>query len=331
MVCPVGSLCTSCGLNISWDIPWDYLSQWDKWDFLNPTAIVGNTGHYCFCSPSGSSVLAWSSISAHAPSQISRPQHQSLITEEPQQLVQPLQSVVPLMDSSDYLYGFDDLSSLLDEPSLSDVGAKSDLGTLLSETLSEPSAAQSANTMPRLESSQSVDYPLSEPLLGGSAPIMHPPMTSSPLLPRQSLSQHGQSTPSVALLAGNPAMVELPPPRKKTRIDLRSEDSGHSTALKDPAVVVKRYANLANVADMGKLACMLARQSFFGDDVLKVSTLHGKSAQFQAMNRQKMLALFATIHELPEFREKTKQEFSLLYMPKMNSSLSRLCTNLREN
>ena len=146
-------------------------------------------------------MLAWSSISAHAPSQISRPQHQSLITEEPQQLVQPLQSAVPLMDSSDYLYGFDDLSSLLDEPALSDAGAKSDLGTLLSETLSEPSAAQSAlqlNTMPRLESSRSVDYPLSEPLLGGSAPIMHPPMTSSSLLQKQSLSQHGQSTPSVA-------------------------------------------------------------------------------------------------------------------------------------
>ena len=126
-------------------------------------------------------------------------------------------------------------------------------------------------------------------------------------------------------------MVELPPPRKKTRMDLRSEDSGHSTALKDPAVVVKKYADLANVADMGKLACMLARQSFFGDDILKVSTLHGKSAQFQALNRQKLSALFATIHELLEFREKTKQEFSLLYMPKMNSSLSRLCTNLRKN
>lgn len=114
-------------------------------------------------------------------------------------------------------------------------------------------------------------------------------------------------------------------------MDLCSEDSGHSTALKDPAVIVRKYADPANVADMGKLACMLARQSFFGDDVLKVSTLHGKSAQFQALNCQKLSALFATIHELPEFREKTKQEFSLLYMPKINSSLSCLCTNLRKN
>ena len=63
---------------------------------------------------------------------------------------------------------------------------------------------------------------------------------------------------------------------------------------------------------MGKLACMLARQSYFGDDVLKVSTVHGKSAQYHALNPQKLSALLAMIHELPQFREKSKQEFSLL-------------------
>ena len=92
-------------------------------------------------------------------------------------------------------------------------------------------------------------------------------------------------------------------------------------------VVVRKYADLANVADMGKLACMLARQSYFGDDVLKLSTVHGKSA---ALNPQKFSALLATIHELPDFREKSKQEFSLLYIPKITSSLSRLCENLHK-
>lgn len=195
---------------------------------------------------------------------------------------------------------------------MSHISHPSLLGTLLSETLSEPSTVQSAlqpSTIPRLESTQSVDYPLSEPLLGGCAPRMHPPMTSSPLLQKQSLSQHSQSTPSVALLAGNPA---FPPPRKKTRMELRSEDSGHLTALKDPAVVVKKYADLANVADMGKLACMLARPSFFGADVLKVSTFYGKFAQFQALNCQKLSALFAIIHELPVWQcGKSDQTLSL--------------------
>ena len=118
--------------------------------------------------------------------------------------------------------------------------------------------------------------------------------------------------------------------RKKFRVELSPEDGGHSSSLKDAQLVVKKYATFANVADMGKLACMLARQSFFGDDVLKISTMHGKSAQYQALDRQKLSALLATIHELPEFCEKSKQEFSLLYMPKINSSLSRLCTNLQK-
>jgi hypothetical protein len=72
-------------------------------------------------------------------------------------------------------------------------------------------------------------------------PVMHQPMTSSPFLCKQSWSQEDQPTPPVALPAGNPAMVELLPPRKKTRLDLHPEDSGHSTSLKDPQVLVKKY------------------------------------------------------------------------------------------
>ena len=48
------------------------------------------------------------------------------------------------------------------------------------------------------------------------------------------------------------------------------------------------------------------------------------------LNCQKLSAFCATIHELPEFREESKQEFSLFYMLKINSSLSRLFTNLRK-
>ena len=240
------------------------------------------------------------------------------MTGEAQQDVPPPLSVaVPAEESSEsYLYGINDLSSILDEQqyqsSLSDAtGAKSDLGTLLAESLSEPLIQPSTyqlSTMPRPTSTQRVDYPLSEPLVG--APLTHQPM-SLPFLCRQSSSQ---DVPSVTFPAGNLAMVKLPPPRKKTRLDLRPEDSGHSSALKDPQVVVRKYADLANVADMGKLACTLARQSYFGDDVLKLSTVHGKSAQYRALNPQKFSTLLATIHELPDFREKSKQEFSLLYV-----------------
>ena len=278
------------------------------------------------------------------------------------------QSIVPPAEApSEYLYGFNDLSSLIDEDpyqsSLSD--ARSDLGTLLAVSLPEPLPTQiqlpthQLSSMPRPASAQEMDYPFSGPLVGlpmqqqmsspflGTSqemlstqpvPLQAENVAQVELPPHQSVSLPAGNPSkvelppprSVSLQAGNPAQVELPPPRKKKRMELRSEDSGNSAALKDPQGVVRKYPELANVADMGKLACMLARQSYFGDDVLRISTVHGKSPQYRALNPQKLSALLATIHELPEFRDRSKQEFTLLYMPKITTSLSRLCVNLRK-
>ena len=288
-----------------------------------------------FQSPPSSSVLTWSSVPSNTPRQPSKsPLHPPSMI---QQQGLPLQSAVGLPEeSSEYPYGFNDISSSpleedLYQSSLSDAPvARSELGALLAETLSEPLAGTSlqpkfqALAPPRPASTLGMEYPLPDQLVGRPPPVMPQSMTSSPFVHQQSSSHAIQHIPSVTLAA------DLPPPHKKARLDLRPEDSGHSTSLKDPQVVVRKYADLANVADMGKLACMLARQSYFGDDVLKVSTVHGKSAQYHALNPQKLSALLATIHGLLQFREKSKQEFSLLYTPKINSSLSRLCMNLRK-
>ena len=312
-----------------------------------------------FRSPSGSSILAWSSVPTHTPSR--KYQHQPSMTGD----VSLHQSIVPPAEAtSEYLYGFNDLSSFIDDDpyqsSLSD--ARSDLGNLLAVSLTEPLPTQvqqpthQLTSMPRPASAQEMDYPFPGPLVGlptqqqMSSPFLgtNQELLSTQPVPLQAeniaqveLPPHQSVSPpvgnpskvelppprSVTLQPGNPA---LPPPRKKKRMELRSEDSGNSAALKDPQGVVRKYPELANVADMGKLACMLARQSYFGDDVLKISTVHGKSPQYRALNPQKLSALLATIHELPEFRDKSKQEFTLLYMPKITTSLSRLCVNLRK-
>ncbi len=306
---------------------------------------------YGFRSPSSSSVLAWLSVSAHAPSQIHSSHHNpASVTGMTQKHAPP---AIPAEEPSDYLYHLNELSSMLDEDpyqsSLSDVtGTKSNLGPMfLEESMSEPVAIQPSQQIPR---ALDCGRPLSEPLVGGFPPLIHPPISSpapnlttifqstpfqsstpksaslQPVTPQCTAASQSTALQYTASTAGNPASIELLPPRKKSRVDIRPEDSGHSSSLKDPQLIVKKYADLANVVDMGKLACVLARQSYFGDDVLKLSTLYGKSAQYNALNPQKLAALLATIHGLPEF----KQEFNLLCMPKINSSLSRLCTNLRK-
>ena len=228
---------------------------------------------------------------------------------------------------------------------LTQLVARSDLGSLLAMSLPEPLPTQvqppthHSSVTPRAASAQGMEFPFSEPSVG-------PLMQQQTFLSKHGKSQEMRSTQSVSLPAGNSVQVEFPrflsligekqepvellPPKKKIRLELRIEDSGNSADLKDPQAVMRKYAEFANVADMGKLACMLARQSYFGDDILRISTVHGKSPRYRALNPQKLSALLAAIHALPEFRNKSKQEFSLLYMPKISTALSRLCVNLRK-
>ena len=146
-------------------------------------------------SPSGSSVLAWSSV-PYTPRQPSKPSQPPSVI---QQQGQPLQSTVaPPEESSECLHGFNDLSSsLLKEDlyqsSLSDApGARSDLGSLLAETMSEPLPGPSLPSKfhplapPRPASTLGVDYPLPDQLVGRNPPVTPQSMTSSPFVHQQS-------------------------------------------------------------------------------------------------------------------------------------------------
>ena len=93
---------------------------------------------HTFRSPSASSVLAWSSIPSHTPGRLSSnpPQQVAGIM---QQEVYPLHNpVVPSVESSDYIYDMSFLDEEAYQSSISDIAEhKSDLGTLLAETLGD--------------------------------------------------------------------------------------------------------------------------------------------------------------------------------------------------
>ena len=223
----------------------------------------------------------------------------------------------PTMQStveSCFMYGIDELSSILEE-----TGSYQSSLTMKSPTPTEPAMLPGKPYMPD-------QYALSRQQSSEECVVSQSQIElRDPQLP--SLS-YQKEPPTDATLNFSEARLE--PPSKRSRLDIRPEDTRDSATLKDPQTVLKKYPDYANIADMGKLACVLARQCFFGDDVLKNSTVHGKSPRYQSLNPQKLLALMATIHELPEFRDKSRQEFSLLCTPRIHRALSRLCMNLRK-
>ena len=47
----------------------------------------------------------------------------------------------------------------------------------------------------------------------------------------------------------------------------------------DPKIVIQKNSHYCNVNDVGKIAAALARDSFFGVDILRKSTLSGGHGQ----------------------------------------------------
>ena len=71
---------------------------------------------------------------------------------------------------------------------------------------------------------------------------------------------------------------------------------------------------------IGKIAVALARYSFFGDDVLQVSTLKGKGSK-RALDAHKLEALHSFLHSVQPFSNLRKNEFNLLVKGKIDGAL----------
>lgn len=98
--------------------------------------------------------------------------------------------------------------------------------------------------------------------------------------------------------------------------------------LADPAVVIYNNSRLCNTKEVGKLAIALARDAYFGDELLSQSTLHGKGNS-RALDSSKLSSLLSLIHANPAFSKMSKEEFSQIVKPKIMSSLQHHCKYLR--
>ena len=109
----------------------------------------------------------------------------------------------------------------------------------------------------------------------------------------------------------------------------QGRDTGSQHMLRDPADVVKQ-ASLFGVKDAGKFARLLASQAFFGDDVLRVSTVRGDVKRgLRALDSSTMGALINCIHQHPSFVNLTKLEFDDIVKKSVVPSIGHLCKELR--
>ena len=95
----------------------------------------------------------------------------------------------------------------------------------------------------------------------------------------------------------------------------------NSDSLLDPTEVIKRLSMNVNFDTVGRLGVSLARQAYFGDDVLRVSTLKGKSKQHAALNPHKLEAMLTFIHRLDQFKHLPPEEFDVKIRAKVEQAL----------
>lgn len=98
--------------------------------------------------------------------------------------------------------------------------------------------------------------------------------------------------------------------------------------LADPSVVIYNNSRLCNVKEVGKLAIALARDAYFGDEVLSQSTIHGKGNS-RVLDNSKLSSLLSVIHANSAFSKMSKEEFSNIVKPKVFSSLQHHCKYLQ--
>ena len=95
----------------------------------------------------------------------------------------------------------------------------------------------------------------------------------------------------------------------------------YSDSLLEPEHVVKQLATNVTLETVGRLGVSLARFSFFGDDILHVSTLKGRGKKHLALNPHTLEALNAFIHQLEPFKCLSKDDFDINVKTKVETAL----------
>ena len=100
--------------------------------------------------------------------------------------------------------------------------------------------------------------------------------------------------------------------------------------LIDPSIVIQNNQNLCTEDDVGKLAVLLARESFFGENILLQSTIKGKGKKGNsALEGSKLSSLVSTIHGTAVFQGMSREDFSNNIKPKIVKAIQHHCKYLR--
>lgn len=97
-----------------------------------------------------------------------------------------------------------------------------------------------------------------------------------------------------------------------------------STALIDPRTVIQQNRTLCDLSRVGRLGVLLARWSYFGDDILAVSTLKGKG-HYSALNQEKLRGIVSFIYAQEPFRHMSVEEFHNSVEPKTLRTIGDHC------
>jgi hypothetical protein len=118
-----------------------------------------------------------------------------------------------------------------------------------------------------------------------------------------------QSDPGACQAAHTAQLI--PRVTSENRSDHRNPltDCVYSNSLIDPDIVVKELSTNIGLDTVGRVGVSLARYSFFGDDILRISTLKGKGKKHLALNPHKLEAMISFIHNLEPFKNLSKEVF----------------------
>ena len=105
-----------------------------------------------------------------------------------------------------------------------------------------------------------------------------------------------------------------------------TSDLVYDTSLRPPTEILEANRRFWNLAGAGKLAICLARQSYFGDAVLRVSTIKGKDRA--KLDERKMASLRSIVHKVA-FPSKTWDQFRAEIMPKIDQAIAGVCKRAR--
>jgi len=101
-----------------------------------------------------------------------------------------------------------------------------------------------------------------------------------------------------------------------------------SSALIDPNIIIQQNRTLCEMSRVGRLALLLARWSYFGDDILAVSTLKGKG-HYSALDQEKLRGIVSFIHAQEPFRRMSVEDFHRRVQPKILRAIGDHCKNKR--